>query len=94
MEVPIRTVMEVGVLYQGQKIVFELEFGATCVVHEGDRLFVVGKDHLRMIQRAKMNSLLAKSYRNALKSILPHVPEDCMTDYLKQLIDHLGKEPL
>lgn len=94
MEVPIRTVMQVGVRYQGQKIVFELEFGATCVVHEGDKLFVVGKDHLRTIQQAKVNSLMANSYRNVLRSVLPHVPQEFITEPLKQLIDHLGKEPL
>lgn len=94
MEVPIRTVMEVGVLYQGQKIVFELEFGATCVVHEGDRLFVVGKDQLRMIQRAKTNAIMASAYRNILKSVLPRVPEEHLNEPLRQTIAHLDQEPL
>jgi len=94
MEVPIRTCLEVGVLYQGQKLHFELEFGATCVVHEGDRLFVVGRDHLNLATRSKVNALLASSYRDILKKTLPHVPDEYLDDTLRHLIVHLDREPL
>lgn len=86
--------MEVGVLYQGQKIRFELEFGATCVVHEGDRLFVVNKDQLNTITRAKSNALLASTYRDILKRTLPNVPEEYLNDALKHMIVYLDREPL
>ena len=94
MEIPIRTIFELGVSYKGAPVTINVEFGATCVLYSGDTVYVVDKASLKLIERSKINSIVAKSYRLMLKEALDLIDIDKLSPKFLSNLAHLDAEPL